>query len=60
MDRFLKSPIQLFCDADQFQLNGHTFDQILEVFVGIVEVDGIGFAEMRITDEAGGDGLCDA
>ncbi len=57
MDRFLKSPFQLLCHVDQLQLNRHTFDQILQLFVSMVEIDGIAFAEVGIVDEAVGDGF---
>ena len=52
------SPFQLLCHVHQLQLNGHTLDQILQLFVGVVETRGIAFAKMRIADEAGVGGVC--
>ena len=45
-----KLGIQLFDHIHELQLNRRTLNQILQFFVGMVEIDGIAFAQMRIAD----------
>ena len=47
----IRSAIHLNCHIHQLHFYGDALNQILQFFVGMVEIDGIAFAQMRIADQ---------